>query len=143
MPQVGLKRASELTGKAQSTIHRAMKAGKLSATQNESGARLFDVAELERVFGLLPQPPPERNADTQLRGNGIELAELRAEAAIAHARVTMLEERLRDAHGRIDELRAERDEWRRQAQSLLTDQRKERGVRRRWWQVWRRGEEGG
>lgn len=138
MPQVGLKRASELTGKAQSTIHRAMRAGKLSATQNESGARLFDVAELERVFGLLPQPPPERNGDTQLRGNGIELAELRAETAIARARTAMLEERLRDAQSRIDELREERDQWRAQAQSLLTDQRKEHGARRRWWQVWRR-----
>ncbi len=142
MPLVGLKRASELTGKAQSTIHRAMKAGKLSATQGENGTRLFDVAELERVFGLLPQPPPERNAETQLRGNGIELAELRAEAAIAHARVSLLEERLRDAQNRIDELRTERDEWRRQAQSLLTDERKERGARRKWWQMWRR-EEGG
>jgi hypothetical protein len=134
MPLVGLKRASELTGKAQSTIHRAMKAGKLSATQSESGARLFDVAELERAFGLLPQPPPERNPETQLRGNGIELAELRADAAIAHARVAMLEERLRDAQSRVDELRDERDRWRAQAERLLTDQRPQRrGWLTRWW----------
>ena len=133
MTQVGLKRASELTGRAQSTIHRAMKAGKLSATQSDSGARLFDVSELERAFGLLPQSPPERNGEAQLRGNGLATAELRADAAIAHARVAMLEERLREAQQRADELREERDRWRNQAERLLTDQRPKKSWWRRLW----------
>jgi hypothetical protein len=52
MPAIGLAEAARLTGKNQSTIHRAMKAGWLSYTKGEAGERKVDVAELERVFGL-------------------------------------------------------------------------------------------
>jgi hypothetical protein len=48
MALVGLKRASELTGKNQSTIHRAMKAGRLSYSLSDSGERLLDTSELTR-----------------------------------------------------------------------------------------------
>ena len=50
MSKVGLMKAAELTGKSASTIHRAMKAGRLSFNMNEHGERVVDASELFRVF---------------------------------------------------------------------------------------------
>jgi predicted site-specific integrase-resolvase len=52
MASIGLSEAARLAGRNQSTIHRAMKAGRLSYTTDEAGERRVDVAELERVFGI-------------------------------------------------------------------------------------------
>lgn len=49
---VGLKIAAEMTGKAQVTIHRAMKDGRLSFTIGNTGDRLIDTSELDRVFNI-------------------------------------------------------------------------------------------
>ena len=43
-----------MTGRNPSTIHRAMKAGRLSYAKDAAGERPIEVAELERVFGLKP-----------------------------------------------------------------------------------------
>jgi hypothetical protein len=48
MAGIGLKEAAKLTGKNQSTIHRAMKNNKLAFTLDDSGQRLIDPAELDR-----------------------------------------------------------------------------------------------
>jgi hypothetical protein len=45
----------------QSTIHRAMKTGRLSYTVSETGERRIDTSELERVFGL--KPPGRENGE--------------------------------------------------------------------------------
>jgi hypothetical protein len=52
MAQIGLRQAARLSGKNTSTIHRAMKTGRLSFTVDEAGARQIDTAELDRVFGI-------------------------------------------------------------------------------------------
>jgi hypothetical protein len=61
MALVGLKRASELTGKNQSTIHRAMKAGRLSYSLSDSGERLLDTSELNRLFPVKSDDDALRN----------------------------------------------------------------------------------
>jgi hypothetical protein len=55
MANIGLSEAARLTGKPRSTIHRAMKSGRLSYTVGADGARLIDPAELERAFAINPQ----------------------------------------------------------------------------------------
>jgi hypothetical protein len=50
--QIGLRQAARLTGRNQSTLHRAMKAGRLSYTVDAAGQRRIDTAELDRVFGV-------------------------------------------------------------------------------------------
>src|SRR3954464_1767919 len=50
MPAVGLSEAAKLTGRNQSTIHRAMKTGRLAFTVAENGERRIDVGHLERPF---------------------------------------------------------------------------------------------
>ena len=52
MAAIGLAEAARLTGKNQSTIHRAMRTGRLSYTKDEAGERRIEVAELARVFGI-------------------------------------------------------------------------------------------
>jgi hypothetical protein len=52
MASVGLSEAAKLTGRNQTTIHRAMKTGRLSYTKDEAGGRRIDTAELDRVFGI-------------------------------------------------------------------------------------------
>jgi hypothetical protein len=52
-------------GKNQSTIHRVMKAGRLSYTKDATGERKVDAAELERVFG-----PINAEAGISSRGKG-------------------------------------------------------------------------
>jgi hypothetical protein len=52
MAQIGLSEAARLVGKNQSTIHRAMKAGRLSYTTGPAGERRIDTAELARVFAI-------------------------------------------------------------------------------------------
>jgi len=52
MALVGLSDAAKLTGRNQTTIHRAMKTGRLCYTADETGARRIDTAELDRVFGI-------------------------------------------------------------------------------------------
>jgi hypothetical protein len=129
MPAIGLAEAARLTGKNQSTIHRAMKAGWLSYTKGEAGERKVDVAELERVFGLRRDGSviairvngasrrtgahPSKSHDTHV---------VDAERVIAAQRETIARQdtTIADLRTRLDSLMA-----------LLTDQRA-----RPWWRRW-------
>lgn len=123
MAKVGLTRAAELTGKSPSTIHRAMRKGRVSFEVDDHGARLVDVAELERAFGLRAPPTPDGNGATPLQRHGMAVVELRAQLELAQMRAAMLEERMREIALQRDEIREDRDRWRVQAERLLTDQR--------------------
>ena len=150
MPLVGLKEASRLTGKNQSTIHRAMKAGRISFTVSEAGERMIDPAELDRVFPI-GQPDEDARKDApELESNLTQLAQLRAQLEAERGKMALLQDRLADKDGVIDDLRtrldAEAEERRRtQAQltALLTDQRPKaeppvqvpEPKRRSWWRI--------
>jgi len=61
MAKVGMMEATRLTGKAKTTLRRAIKGGQLSCTVGDEGRKLFDPAELERWAGRLNEPTnPER-----------------------------------------------------------------------------------
>ena len=119
MSKVTLQRASELTGKSRSTIHRAMEKGRLSFEKDETGSRVIDVSELERAFGLRPYDGDERHDVDELHRHNVQLIELRAQLEIERSKRAMLEER-------VEELREERDRWRNQAERILTDQREQK-----------------
>lgn len=53
MSLLNLTAASRVAGVGRSTIVRALKSGRLSATTNEQGERVIDTSELARVFGPL------------------------------------------------------------------------------------------
>jgi hypothetical protein len=90
--------ASQATGCAKSTILRAIRAGRISATRDELGQWAIDPAELFRVFPPLALPataeaaPMERDATTD-----VLVAELR--------------QVIPDLRRELEDLRQERDRW--------------------------------
>jgi hypothetical protein len=139
MALVGLKRASELTGKNQSTIHRAMKAGRLSYSLSDSGERLLDISELTRLF-------PPKSDDDGLRNDASAEPRNYTQAADLRERLAFMQQRIDALEADKTDLRAERDrllsviETQAQQVKQLTDQRlpaqPDAARRRRWWS-WR------
>jgi hypothetical protein len=140
MAAIGLAEAARLTGRNQSTIHRAMKAGKLSFTKDEAGERKVDVAELERVFGLRSPANGLDDASVRTGGDsnashdthGIDLAAAQGRVDALQGRlderermIAQLTDAIRDLRQRLDSEVVER----RQLIALLTD-------RRPWWRRW-------
>ena len=93
MASFTLGTASQATGTAKSTILRAIKAGRLSATRDDTGQWCIDPAELARVFPLLaiPGATPEQPRTAQ------------------DAMTDMLISQLQ---GVIADMRQDRDHWR-------------------------------
>lgn len=143
---VGLTEAARLTGKNASTITRSRRSGKLSARADGNGNALFDVAELERVFGPLRCPDDAGTSANSVQGTMAHDALTRmhdAEKAALRQQIEGLQERLREKDALIEDTRRDRDHWRQQATALLTDQRtNEIKERRSWWrQLWGRTDE--
>ena len=108
-----LTEAARECGLSRSTLWRAIKAGKISATKNEEGEFRIDPAELARVYPNRPEEPPRLPGDP-------------GEIELTHAR-----EKMEMLQGRVEELKADLrrerdvgDAWRKQAERLLmVDQR--------------------
>ena len=124
MPELSLSQAAKLTGKSKSTINRAIKAGKLSATRHDDGSYSIDPAELSRAFGWEPHEGAKRR---DAEPDGTRLLE----------RIEALETMLNREREISADLKEDRDRWRRQATALLTDQRPTTAAATRWW-PWRR-----
>lgn len=131
MALVGLKRAAELTGKNQSTIHRAMKAHRLAFSVSDTEERLIDTAELHRVFPILTEvlhacedaPELPRN-DKQVAELQANLKDARAENASLRDRVSSLEADNSSLEADKAYLRKDMEDWKTQfnkQQLLLSD----------------------
>src|SRR5918993_2315728 len=94
LSKVTLLRASELTGRSRSTIHRAMEKGRLSFEKDETGNRVIDVSELDRVFGLRPQHEADPVDTDELHRHDVQLIELRAQLEIERSKRALFEERV-------------------------------------------------
>lgn len=123
MAKVGIQRAAELTGKSKSTIQRSLKNGKLSFDKDTSGRRVIDVSELDRVFGLVSDAATSKDAVSSTPQNDTKLQEQTLEIERLKMQVTMLTTQLDDARDQIIDLKAQRDQWQKQAsQVLITSQ---------------------
>lgn len=91
MADLSLSQAARLTGRSKSTIGRAIKSGRMSATRNEDGTFGINPAELLRAFPK-DGPEPARGRPEGGAGDGNETADLRARLAVAEA---LAEERAR------------------------------------------------
>ncbi len=129
MAKVGAQRAAVLTGRSKSTVQRAMNAGKLSYEQDANGRRIIDVSELERVFGIKPskpQPVVPAVESKSIAPNLDEVAEAVERERMAMT-IKMLEQQLSTASEQLNDIRAQRDKWERQAtQILITSQYSQR-----------------
>ena len=119
MAKVGVQRATELTGKSNSTIQRAMKSGKLSYDM-ENNRKLIDVSELERVFGVEMNQLDDANTNNA-PSYELELQQARhaLEVDRLELKVKMLEDQIDISNNQIEDLKAQRDSWQKQAQQVL------------------------
>jgi len=113
-----LGEAAKATGKSKATISKAIKSGRISAEKGGTGVFRIDPSELHRVYpitveGKHQEAPEETVVNTEDSGLIREL-QARLEAAQA---------RLSDKDSVIADLKEDRDKWRQQATTLLTDQR--------------------
>jgi hypothetical protein len=119
MAKVGVQRATELTGKSKSTIQRAMKGGKLSYEMDGS-RKLIDVSELERVYGVVPMDNEAANTNAEPSyETELQKAKHALEIDRLEMKVKMVEDQLDMANQTIDDLKAQRDSWQKQAQQVL------------------------
>lgn len=113
--------AARAAGKSKTTLHRAIKSGRISATKEEDGSYSIDPAELHRVFppvtGARPTVLLHRN-DVEQQSNTLETLRIQLEM--------QQKERERERlllQETIADLREDRDKWRQQATALLEDHR--------------------
>jgi excisionase family DNA binding protein len=112
--------AARATGVSKSTIYRAIKAGRMSASRADTGDYAIDPAELHRVFPPLDSDATRFGSAGAKRGptppvsGELALKAARLEAEIAAT--ALVSELLRR---QLDETRQDRDHWRGQAQRLV------------------------
>ncbi len=114
--------AAKSTGKSKTTIQRAISKGLISAEKDRSGGYSIDPAELHRIFPPLPSDTVSRDPKLDDTRPHNETPELRA-------KIEALEAMLHREREALDEVRADRDAWKKQANALLAAPPK----RRRWW----------
>ena len=111
---IGLSEAAAAAGVNRSTIYRAWKAGRVSATRTETGQIEIEPAELFRVFPPIAQQQGAQDAthphaqadatdDNALRDNGLD------------REVQLLRDALAAMREDFDAMREDRDIWRTQA----------------------------
>lgn len=117
--ELSLSQAAKETGKSKSTINRAIKTGKLSATRHQDGTYSIAASELFRAFPTGTQdgskcvdthPPLEQDRTANIRIEALEAA--------------LQRERELNA-----DLMADRDHWRQQATALIGGPPK----KSKWW----------
>lgn len=112
-----LGQAAKAVGKAKGTIKNAIEKGRLSASKDEKGHYRIDPAELHRVYNALPIE--------QGKLNDITPPVIPPENDTA---IKALEDKVHLLEQTLNDVRADRDEWRKQAQTLaITDQRASAG----------------
>ena len=108
-------------GVSKTTIHRAIKSGRVSALRNDDGTYSIDPAEVSRVFGTAKRSVTET----------VEQSETPSVPSVSALEVALLKER-------IAELQADRDAWRTQAERLLLNPPAPSAPPSPSWLPWRR-----
>lgn len=102
-----LSDAAKATGKNRTTIQRAIKSGKISASKNENGAYEIAPAELHRIFPAIAQHRAQQSKET---------------GSNSPQRADAISETLRI---RLEMLEKERDRERAQLEETITDLRED------------------
>ena len=135
--------AAKTVGKNKTTIQRAIKSGRISASRNDSGAYEIDASELHRVF-----PPATAQQDTQqVQSNNAQhqdilskpstlarIAELERELAVSRSRNISLEEQREQMTETVEDLRTRLDRSEARVTALLAAP----ALKRRTWWPWSR-----
>ena len=104
-----LGQAAKIAGCGKTTLTRAIRAGRLSATRNDDGSYAIDASELARVFSVTLDGVPATGASVHRATHGDP--EIETRLALAEAKARALEDMLA-------EVRQSRDDWKTQAERL-------------------------
>jgi excisionase family DNA binding protein len=127
VPMLTLGEASRVCGVPKSTVSRAIKSGRMSATRNDTGGYAIDPAELHRVYPFRPAEPAATPATGSPTGSAVHHATPRDSSDLDGAtppdhevalRLATAEAELRGLRDMVEELRRARDDWQAQAQRL-------------------------
>jgi excisionase family DNA binding protein len=130
-----LGQAAKQVGVSKPTLSKAIASGKLSATRREDGSWAIDPAELHRYleanqhrFHKVPDEPSRLETQTETAEASLEtlpfsvlkpLLDAKSEADRERILREELEKRVELMRGMMDEIKAERDQWRETAQRVL------------------------
>lgn len=141
-----LRQAAELTGKSKSTLTRAIKSGRFSASRNSEGMYVIDPAELARAYPFLEKSDAQRdtrhgaprNSDTE--PDDAAILRLRLSLLVdERSRERIVSEREREQlAATVDDLRMRLDRAEQRITALIGNQKLRK--RRSWW-PWGRGRE--
>ncbi len=126
MAVLSLREAAEQAGTSKSTIWRAIRSGRLSATRTDDGGFAIDPAELFRAFPAERPLEYTKGRDATASTSMTERPatdEMALRLAAFDAEVKGLKDLLAEVKANREELRQDRDEWRGRAERLLTDRR--------------------
>ena len=104
-----LGQAAKATGKAKTTIQRAVKSGKISATKSDSGAYDIDPSELHRVYSAIgtqqsirnDAQPPEKHHNNDGEALRVKVEMLEQQLQREQETTDDLRKRLDRAEGRV------------------------------------------
>ena len=117
MAKVAIQKAADLSGKSKATIQRAMKSGRLSFELDETGEKVIDMSELERVYGPF-QSKAVGESEAIIRAE-LQRAQDMLEVERIKMRVRGLEDQLHMTKEQLDDMREQRDLWQKQAQQIM------------------------
>jgi excisionase family DNA binding protein len=124
-----LGQAARQAGISKSYLSRLVKSGKISAARQENGELRIDPSELDRLADIRPHGHDASNSASERLETPREL--------VLQREVELLREMLHDKEQTLQDVRAERDAWRQQAQTLLLTAGKTKS--RRWWRFGKAG----
>ncbi len=114
-----LKEAAEATGRGKPAILKSIQKGRISAKKNPLGEWQIDPAELHRVYPPVSKDAPEGNGVEHWETD-METLRLQSELALKDEKIRSLEQRLEMLEMVKDDLKEDRDHWRRHAQQTTT-----------------------
>ncbi len=129
-----LAQAAKETGLTKPAIFKAIKNGKISASRDARGQWMIDPAELFRVYAPVSQKETGEPHPAHV-GLLLKLKELEVKLEVNEKRLLDKDAELETYRRQMDDLRAERERWRVQAEHitrLLTDG-KATEKKRSWW----------
>lgn len=118
-PYISLNEAAALTGRAKSTISKALKNGKMSYISKDpkTGAYEIDPAEALRTFPTKQETSKDYQKETPRNPT---------ENSILEVKLQVANQRYEEAQKIIDDLRDDRDAWKHQATALIDDRSEKR-----------------
>ena len=126
-----LRQAADKCGKSRSTVHRALKSGKLSGSRDDDGTWSIDASELARVF------PWDAHEHGHWDDKGRGRDETGDSSAVLAVRVEMLEQQLERERDTVEDLRRRLDRAEERAFALSAPsptQRQQEGPQRGLWE---------